>query len=104
MIARTWRGWTSTADSDDDVGYLLETGFSEYRRTPGNRAAYLLRREEGDRTEFVALTFWDSLDAVKAFAGEDVERAVFYPEDERYLVDREAVARHYEVVDGSPEA
>jgi heme-degrading monooxygenase HmoA len=102
MIARTWRGWTSTADADAYVGYLRETGFKEYRQTAGNRAAYLLRRQEGDRTEFVALTFWDSLYAVKAFAGDDVERAVFYPEDDRFLVERETVAHHYEVIDGSP--
>jgi heme-degrading monooxygenase HmoA len=101
MIARTWRGWTSTADADAYVGYLQETGFSEYRETPGNRAAYLLRREEGERTEFVALTFWDSVDAVKAFAGDDVEQAVFYPEDDRFLVERETVALLYEVIDGS---
>ena len=98
MIARTWRGWTSTADADAYVGYLRETGFKEYRQTAGNRAAYLLRRQEDDRTEFVALTFWDSLGAVKAFAGDDVDRAVFYPEDDRFLVDRETVARHYEVM------
>jgi len=99
MIARTWRGWTSTADADAYVGYLRETGFKEYRQTGGNRAAYLLHRQVGDRTEFVALTFWDSLDAVKAFAGDDVERAVFYPEDDRFLVERETVAHHYEVID-----
>ena len=101
MIARMWRGWTSTADADTYVGYLRETGFKEYRQTPGNRAAYLLRRADADRTEFVALTFWDSLDAVKAFAGDELDRAVFYPEDDRFLVDRETVARHYEVIDGS---
>ena len=92
-------------DQDDRRGRLRRVPagnrVKEYRQTPGNRAAYLLRREEGDRTEFVALTLWDSLDAVKAFAGDDVERAVFYPQDDRFLVDRETVARHYEVIDGS---
>jgi heme-degrading monooxygenase HmoA len=99
MIARTWRGWTSSEDADAYVGYLLETGIKEYRATPGNRDAFILRRDEGDRTEFVTLTFWDSMDAVRGFAGDDVERAVFYPEDDRFLADRETVARHYEVVE-----
>jgi heme-degrading monooxygenase HmoA len=99
MIARTWRGWTRGEDADAYVDYLLETGMREYRATEGNRAAYILRRSEGGRTEFITLTFWDSMEAVKSFAGEDVEQAVFYPEDDRFLVDRETVARHYEVTE-----
>ena len=99
MIARTWRGWTRTADADPYVEYLLRTGMKEYRETPGNRAAYILRRRDADRTEFVTLTFWDSLDAVKRFAGEEPERAVFYPEDDRFLVDRDTSASHYEVIE-----
>ena len=99
MIARTWRGWTKTEDADAYVEYVMDTGIREYRATPGNRHAFILRRDDGDRTEFVTLTFWDSMDAINGFAGDDVERAVFYPEDDRFLVDRETVARHYEVVE-----
>jgi heme-degrading monooxygenase HmoA len=76
-------------------------GIKEYRATTGNRAAYILRREDGERVEFVTLSFWDSLDAVRAFAGEDVERAVFYPEDDRFLVERETVATNYEAIETS---
>ena len=97
MIARTWRGWTKKADADAYVEYLRQTGIKEYRATAGNRAAYILRRDDGDHTEFVTLTFWDSMEAVKGFAGEEVERAVFYPEDDRFLIDRETTVRHYEV-------
>jgi heme-degrading monooxygenase HmoA len=100
MIARTWRGWTRREDADAYVEYLQQTGIQEYRATPGNRAAYILRRSDGDRTEFVTLTFWDSMDAVRAFAGQEVERAVFYPEDDRFLVERETFASHYEVTEG----
>src|SRR5207247_4340220 len=96
MLARTWRGWTRSEDADEYVDYLLQTGIPEYRRTPGNRGAYILRRAEGGRTEFVTLSFWDSLEAVRAFAGQAVERAVFYPEDDRFLVDRETTVRHFE--------
>jgi heme-degrading monooxygenase HmoA len=100
VIARTWRGWTSTEDADAYVEHLLHTGISEYRKTAGNRAAYILRRTDGDRTEFITLSFWDSMDAVRGFAGENLEGAVFYPEDEGFLVDREMTASHYEVIEG----
>ena len=100
MIARTWRGETSAGDADAYVTYLEHTGLAEYRATPGNRGAHLLRRElPGDRTEFVTLTFWESMEAVARFAGDDVELAVFYPKDDRYLVDRETTTTHYEVVE-----
>jgi catechol 2,3-dioxygenase-like lactoylglutathione lyase family enzyme/heme-degrading monooxygenase HmoA len=97
VLVRIWRGWTATEDADDYVAYLQATGIPAYRATPGNRAAYILRRRDGERTEFVTLTFWSSLEAVKAFAGEDVEQAVFYPEDDRFLVDRETTVTHFEV-------
>ena len=79
---------------------MRRTGVAAYRSTPGNRGAWMLRRDVGDRTEFVMFTLWDSLDAVKAFAGEDYERAVFYPEDDRYLVERDLVSSHYTVEEG----
>lgn len=101
MIARTWRGWTRSEDADAYVEYLLQTGIKEYRATTGNRAAYILRREDGERVEFVTLSFWDSLDAVRAFAGDDAERAVFYPEDDRFLVQRETLATNYEAIETS---
>ena len=99
MIARTWRGWTAAADADTYVDYLNETGLKEYRETPGNRGAWLLRRVDGDRAEFVTLTFWDDMDAVRRFAGDEPERAVYYPEDERFLVEREDTVSHFEVID-----
>lgn len=108
MIARIWRGWTRTEDADEFVAYVHRTGIAASRATPGNRAAYILRRSEGDRTEFITMTFWSSFDAIKAFAGEDVEQAVFYPEHDRFLVDRETTVRHFDVIgeklpDGRPQ-
>ena len=99
VIARTWRGWTRADEADAYVEYLQRTGIPEYRATEGNRAAYILRRNVGERTEFVTLTLWESLDAVRGFAGDDVERAVFYPEDDRFLVDRETTVAHFEVIE-----
>ena len=97
MIARTWRGAVRRVDGDRYAAYMLETGVAGYARTPGNRGAWMLRRDAGDRTEFLMFTLWDSIEAVKAFAGEDYEKAVFYPEDDRFLVERDLVATHYQV-------
>lgn len=98
MITRTWRGWVRQADRDAYVRYIEQTGMVEYAATPGNRGAYMLTRDLDDgRTEVVTISFWDSMDAVRRFAGPDAERAVFYPEDERFLVEREDHVTHYEV-------
>ena len=97
MIARVWKGAVRRRDADAYARYMQDTGVAGYARTPGNRGVWMLRRDVGDRTEFVMFTLWDSLEAIKAFAGDDHETAVFYPEDERFLVERELVATHYEV-------
>ena len=57
----------------------------------------MLRRDTDGKTEFLTLSLWESMDAVKAFAGEDPEVAVFYPEDDRYLVERDLTVTHYDV-------
>jgi heme-degrading monooxygenase HmoA len=97
VIARTWRGATRAEDAETYAEYIRQTGLAEYAATPGNRGAFLLYRIDRDRAEVLTLSLWESLDAIRGFAGDDVERAVFYPEDDRYLVERDLVARHYVV-------
>jgi heme-degrading monooxygenase HmoA len=97
MIARIWKGAVRKEDGDAYAAYMQDTGVAGYARTPGNRGVWMLRRDVDDRTEFVMFTLWESLDAVKAFAGQDHETAVFYPEDERFLVDRDLTSVHYEL-------
>jgi heme-degrading monooxygenase HmoA len=104
VIAPTWRGTVRRADADIYADYIRATGFEEYGRTDGNRGAWLLRRDEGDRTEFLTISLWDSVDAIRAFAGDDIEAAVLYPEDTRYLVDGSSTVTHHEVVDQVNEA
>lgn len=104
MIARTWRGATRAADADAYVAYLHATGLQEYRDTPGNRGAFCFRRIVGDRAEFVTLSLWESESAITAFAGDDIGRAVYYPEDDRFLVERGPSVDHFEVVFASTEA
>jgi heme-degrading monooxygenase HmoA len=99
MIARVWAGATRASDADAYLDYLQRTGLAEYARTPGHRRTITLRRIADGRAEFLLVTLWDSLDAVRAFAGADVERAVFYPEDDRFLVARDDRVTHYDVID-----
>jgi heme-degrading monooxygenase HmoA len=101
MIARSWRGAVRTEDAETYAAYIDETGMKAYAATPGNRGAWMLTRELDDLTEFVTFSLWDSIDAIKAFAGEDYATAVFYPEDDRYLVQRDPTCTHWEVVRGA---
>jgi len=104
MIARIWKGAVRTSDGDAYADYIHRTGVAGYTATPGNRGVWMLRRDVDDRAEFVMFTLWESLDAVKAFAGDDYERAVYYPEDDRYLVERDLTTSHYEVIESSSDA
>jgi heme-degrading monooxygenase HmoA len=97
MIVRIWRGWTRPGDADAYASYIEETGLAAYRETPGSRGAHVMSRPDGDKTEFLTVSFWDSEESIRGFAGEDIEAAVFYPEDDRFLVARETFVRHYQV-------
>jgi heme-degrading monooxygenase HmoA len=79
MIARIWKGAVRRSDSDAYSRYMTETGVAGYAATDGNAGVWMLRRDVGDNTEFLMFTLWDSLDAVRNFAGEGYEAAVFYP-------------------------
>jgi heme-degrading monooxygenase HmoA len=96
MIARIWQGETSAEKAEEYLDYLNRTGIPGYRATPGNHGAFVLRRIEGERAHFLTLSLWDSLESIKKFAGEDYERARYYPEDEKYLLEFEPTVQHYE--------
>lgn len=98
MIARFWRGVTPQSKADDYFAYLQETGLNEYRATQGNRGVYVFRRIENDRAVFLLLSLWDSYEAIKKFAGPDYERAVYYPEDSKFLLELEPNVTHYEIL------
>jgi heme-degrading monooxygenase HmoA len=98
MLARIWHGVTSVDLADEYFDYLKQTGLKDYRATPGNRGVYLLRRIEGERAHFLTLTFWDSVQSIQAFAGKEIERARYYPEDARFLDELEPAVAHYEVL------
>jgi antibiotic biosynthesis monooxygenase (ABM) superfamily enzyme len=97
MIARVWRGATRAEDADAYAAYIEETGMKGARALPGNRGTLVLHRVHDGLAEFETILLFDSLENIRAFAGDDLEVAVFYPEDDRYLVQRELAVRHFEV-------
>ena len=97
-VARVWTGAVRREDGDAYAAYMQGTGVAGYVATPGNIATLMLRRDGHDRCEFVMITLWESMDAVMGFAGDPPDAAVFYAEDDRFLVARDLTARHYEVV------
>ena len=98
MIARTWHGRVPASKADAYYEYLQRTGLSDYRATPGNLGLIVLRRTDGDVTHYTLTTMWDSVASIKRFAGEDFERARYYPEDDEYLLEREPLVVHHEVM------
>jgi heme-degrading monooxygenase HmoA len=97
VIARVWRGWTDAADADAYERFLRTELFPEVARLDGFGGAHILRRPAPDgEVEFVTVTLFDSLDAVRAFAGEDYETPVIEPEAQRLLSHYEDRAVHYD--------
>jgi heme-degrading monooxygenase HmoA len=99
VIARVWRGETRAEDADRYLAYLRRTGVADCRATPGNRGVQIQRRIVEDRAEFVFISFWDAMDDIRAFAGDDVHRARYYPEDERMLLAMPPGIDHFDVVE-----
>jgi len=97
MIARQWHGAVLVERADAYLRYLEETGIPDSKATPGNRGVFVLTRREGKVAHFVFLSLWESLDAIRAFAGDDVEKARYYPEDRDFLLELEPTVTHYEV-------
>lgn len=97
MIARSWRGWTSAADADAYLQYMRQTGLADIGGTKGNLGSIVFRQVSHGRAEFLLISFWTSWDAIKRFAGPQADRAVFYPDDARFLVSKDIHVDHLEV-------
>jgi heme-degrading monooxygenase HmoA len=104
MIARTWRGTVQAGRGSGYLEIIERTGLPASRETPGNQGFYVMQRRAGDHDEVFTLSLWESEDAIKAFAGDDISRAVFYPEDDAWLIGRDLHADHWEVVGGATSA
>lgn len=99
MIIREWRGRAETSRADAYPRHFRESVLPELRALPGFVGAHLGRRPLGDRMEFLVLTRWRTLDAIRSFAGEDIDKAVVEPGAVAALVDFDDFVRHYEVVE-----
>ena len=97
MIARLWRGWTSIENAEAYEKLLREQVLPGLRQIDGYRGGYILRQEGNDEVEFVVMNLFESLEAVRAFAGPDYTVPVFDPEARQLLSKIEPLARHYEV-------
>jgi heme-degrading monooxygenase HmoA len=98
MIARVWHGWASNANAQAYEKHFRTDVLRHLRQVDGFRGAQLWRREDGGEIEFVAVTNFESIDAVGAFAGSDSELAVVEPEARGVLLRFDARCKHYEVV------
>ncbi len=97
MIARLWRGWTLIENADAYEKLLREQVLPGLKQIDGYRGGYILRQEGDSEVEFVVMNFFESLEAVRAFAGPDYTVAVFEPEARHLLAKVEPLAHHYEV-------
>ncbi|HSE48198.1 MAG TPA: antibiotic biosynthesis monooxygenase [Terriglobales bacterium] len=98
MIARMWHGVTKASDGDAYAEFLRARAVPDYMSVAGNQGVYILRREEGERTHFMTLTFWESRAAIEQFAGKEIERAKYYEEDRQFLLEFEKNVVHYEIL------
>ena len=97
VIARTWQGATPREKSDAYLRLMRKVALPDYRATPGNSGAFVLRRELEREAHFIMLTFWDSEESVTAFAGSDVTVAKYYDFDDEFLLHKEPHAVHFEL-------
>ncbi len=98
MIARMWHGRVQASKAHAYREFLNERAIPDYQSVAGNISVYILERPEGEVTHFTTLTFWENMDGIKDFAGDDPEKAKYYPEDDSFLLEFEPGVEHYEVV------
>ncbi len=96
VITRIWHGKTKIEHSDEYVDFLIKSGVKDYKSIPGNLSVEVWRRKGKDVCHFWTVTKWDSYESIKQFAGEDRDKAKYYPEDKKYLLEFEETAIHTE--------
>jgi heme-degrading monooxygenase HmoA len=98
VIARIWHGRTRSAKAEEYYEYLKEAGIRKIQSIEGNLGVQVFRRTDKDTTEFTVISYWDSMAAIRRFAGADVEKTHNLPKDPEYLLELEPTVKHYEVV------
>jgi len=94
MITRIWHGKTRAADADVYREYVIRTGMKDYLDTPGNLGAQIWQRQENDITHIWTISWWRDYASIKSFAGEEMEKAKYYEEDKKYLLEFEPTVMH----------
>jgi len=102
VILRKWTGRIRSADEEEYGAYVARTGAEDYSRTPGNLGFQILMRSLGDGiSEVTTLSWWESMSAIQGFAGDNPELARYYPDDDRFLLDRPMHVEHHQVIASS---
>ena len=97
MIARIWHGRTKIEHFEEYTKFMKERAIPDYKNTNGFVKLTFLRKKDGKIAHFNLITFWENLEAIKNFAGEDYEKPKYYPEDQKFLLEFEKEVVHYEV-------
>jgi heme-degrading monooxygenase HmoA len=97
MICRMWHGITARSKADAYTTFLEQRAIPDYRSVPGNLSVAVLRRDEAEVTHFMTVTHWESEESIRAFAGDDLLRAKYYPEDQGFLLEFEPKVQHFVV-------
>lgn len=97
MIARIWHGKTKAEHFEEYTDFMKSVAIPDYEKTEGFIKLTFLRRIENDVAHFNLITFWENLDVIKNFAGEDYETAKYYPKDKDYLLEFEEKVTHHDV-------
>ena len=97
MIVRTWHGRTRLSDWDAYESFMKKRAAPDYSSVDGLQQLFFTLRDEGDVSHFLLITVWDTLEAVKKFAGDDPSVAKYYPEDDRFLLEKEDHSLNHQV-------
>jgi len=97
MIVRMWHGMVKASKADEYAEFMKERAVPDYSSVDGLKKLLFLRNTDTDVTHFLLVTYWDSMEAVKKFAGERPEKAKYYPEDDDFLLEKEETSALYDV-------
>ncbi|UKJ08755.1 hypothetical protein [Solitalea lacus] len=103
MIARIWHGKTSIANFERYTYFLKRVAIPDYQNTKGFKGLSFLRNIKDNEGHFQLITYWKNLDVIRNFAGDDIEKAKYYPEDADFLLEFEEKVQHFEVFAGIPD-
>jgi heme-degrading monooxygenase HmoA len=97
VIARVWHGKTSRSDRASYLAFVKKAAVKEFKGAKGNLGAYILVRDSEDSTEFLVMSFWESMKAIRGFAGGDPDKPVYFAQDSEYLLRLTSIVKHYKV-------